>query len=128
MYLTTISYLQSDEVYLEALLQNLTNNPISLDQVSLEPSAYFDVKAMNKITLESGEEQWVFGPINRFNPNEFRQYLFCLTPKDHVKRDVKLLKSVTVIGKLDIIWTSGIGCRGHLQVRITLFAAAKCNN
>lgn len=89
--------------------------PISLNQVVLEPSVYFDVKPMNTVTLEDGTEQWVFGKVNRFNPNEFRQYLFCLTPKESVSHDIKLLKNVTVIGKLDIMWTSAIGASGHLQ-------------
>lgn len=102
-------------MYLEALLENLTNLPMRLDSVRLEPSAYFDVKNMNTIVNEDGSESWVFGPINRFNASEFRQYLFCLTPKQEVRENVKLLKTVTVIGKLDIMWTSGVGSRGHLQ-------------
>lgn len=106
---------ETDEVYLEALLENLTNLPMRMDSVKLEPSQYFDVTPMNTVADEDGGERWVFGKINRFNPNEFRQYLFCLTPKQDVLSNVKLLKSVTVIGKLDIVWTSGVGCNGHLQ-------------
>ena len=102
-------------MYLEALLQNLTNLPMCLDSVKLEPSSYFDVKSMNKVTTQEGNEEWVFGPVNRFSPNEFRQYLFCLNPKEEYRNNVKLLKNVTFIGKLDIMWTSGIGCKGHLQ-------------
>ncbi|XP_015785866.1 trafficking protein particle complex subunit 13 [Tetranychus urticae] len=105
---------ESDEVYLEALLQNLTNLPICLERVTLEPSQYFNVKGLNKVTID-GEEQWVFGKINRFNPMESRQYLFCLTPKPEVKANLKLLRSVTVIGRLDIVWISGIAVPGHLQ-------------
>lgn len=86
-----------------------------LDSVRLEPSPHFDVKNMNTIVNEDGTESWVFGSVNRFSPSEFRQYLFCLTPKPEVKENVKLLKTVTVIGKLDIMWTSGVGSRGHLQ-------------
>jgi hypothetical protein len=106
---------QSDEVYLEALLENLTNLPMSLDSVKLEPSQFFDVRQMNTIVDEDGAERWVFGKINRFNSSEFRQYLFCLTPKNEVKENIQLLKTITVIGKLDIMWTSGVGCKGHLQ-------------
>ena len=103
-------------MYLEALLQNLTNVPMSLTSVNLEPSAHFDCKALNKITSENGSrEEWVFGPVNRFQPNEFRQYFFCLSPKEEIRTNFKLLKTVTVIGKLDIVWMSGIGCHGHLQ-------------
>jgi hypothetical protein len=104
-------------VYLEALLENLTALPMRLDSVSLEPSAYFDVKNMNTILNPDGSEtdQLVFGPVNRFNSGEFRQYLFCLTPKESIREDVKLLRTITVIGKLDIMWTSGVGSKGHLQ-------------
>lgn len=102
-------------MYLETLLQNLTSLPISLDSVSLEPSVHFEVNAINKRIHGDGSEEWVFGSPNRFNPNDYRQYLFCLSPKPEVKCNKNLLKSVTVIGKLDIRWTSGIGCKGHLQ-------------
>lgn len=105
---------QSDEVYLEALLQNLTALPLCLERVSLDPSQYFDVKEMNKIFIND-QQQWVFGIINRFNPLESRQYLFCLTPQTELKKNSKHLRSITVIGKLDIMWTSAIGVRGHLQ-------------
>lgn len=102
-------------MYLEALLENLTNLPMSLDAVKLEPSQFFDIKSMNTVIDEDGTERWVFGKINRFNSNEFRQYLFCLTPKPEVRENIQLLKTITVIGKLDIMWTSGVGCKGHLQ-------------
>ena len=87
-----------------------------MDSVTLEPSAHFDVTAINKCkSQDDGSEEWVFGPLNRFNPKDFRQYLFCLSPKAEVKCNKNLLKTVTNIGKLDIRWTSGVGCKGHLQ-------------
>ncbi|CAG2183831.1 unnamed protein product, partial [Oppiella nova] len=46
---------------------------------------------------------------------ECRQYLFCLTPKPNIKYNSSVLKNLTEIGKLDIIWVTGIGERGHLQ-------------
>lgn len=105
----------SDEVYLEALLQNMTSTPICLERVMLEPSPHFDVKQMNTILDEDNSEQWVFGKVNRFNPQESRQYLFCLTPKQELKYNSSILKNLTAIGKLDIVWITGIGERGHLQ-------------
>ncbi|RWS24584.1 trafficking protein particle complex subunit 13-like protein [Leptotrombidium deliense] len=98
---------ENDEVYLESLLQNLTAIPLCLEKVSLEPSEYFIVKDMNKIESDNKREQ--------FNSNECRQYLFCLTPKPELRANINLLKSVTVIGKLDIVGTSAIGVKGHLQ-------------
>lgn len=100
---------------MEALLQNLTTTPISLERVMLEPSDYFDVKPMNTIIKEDKSEEWVFGQVNRFNPQECRQYLFCLTPKPDIRYNCNILKNTTEIGKLDIIWVTGIGEKGHLQ-------------
>jgi len=86
-----------------------------LERVMLEPSPYFDVKPMNTIVAEDNVEHWVFGKVNRFNSQECRQYLFCLTPKPNIKYNWSVLKNLTEIGKLDIIWVTGIGERGHLQ-------------
>ncbi|XP_074602253.1 trafficking protein particle complex subunit 13 [Brevipalpus obovatus] len=108
---------ENDEVFLEAQVENLTHLPICLEKVSLEPSQYFDVTEMNK-TLVDDKEQWVFGEINRFNPGESRQYLFGLTPKPKVQSDIKLLASVTNIGKLDIVWITSIGVNGRLQTSV----------
>ncbi len=41
--------------------------------------------------------------------------MFCLTPKGDARRNHKLLKSVTNIGKLDIVWRTNLGDRGRLQ-------------
>ena len=100
---------------MEALLQNMTTIPICLERVMLEPSPYFDVKPMNTIINEDNVEHWVFGKVNRFNSQECRQYLFCLTPKPNIKYNASILKNLTEIGKLDIVWVTGIGERGHLQ-------------
>ena len=85
-----------------------------LEKVVLEPSEHFDVREMNKIQVDGGE-QWVFGKNNVFNPFESRQYLFCLTPKSRYACNLKALRSVTVVGKLDIVWITGLGIHGHLQ-------------
>jgi len=38
---------QSDDVYLEAQIQNITPSPIYLDRVSLEPSSKYSVAPLN---------------------------------------------------------------------------------
>lgn len=57
----------------------------------------------------------VFGETNCINPLDSRQYLFCLTPKPGTVSYSKLSKNVTSIGKLDIVWRTGMGERGRLQ-------------
>ena len=57
----------------------------------------------------------VFGKVNYLNPMDTRQYLYFLTPKPDLLREVKVLKGVTNIGKLDIVWKTNLGERGRLQ-------------
>ncbi|KAH9521307.1 Trafficking protein particle complex subunit 13 [Dermatophagoides farinae] len=109
---TKFYYTECDEIYLEAMFQNSTNLPIQLKSVQFD-SVNFDVTSLN-FNLEC-KDQWIFGEINRLNPNELRQYLFVLTPKKDIRFNPSILKSVNTIGKLDIIWYSGIGEKGHIQ-------------
>lgn len=57
----------------------------------------------------------VFGKVNYLKPMDTRQYLYCLTPKAELYKDNKVLKGVTSIGKLDIVWRTNLGERGRLQ-------------
>ena len=44
-----------------------------------------------------------------------RQYLYCLKPKPEYAEKAGVIKGVTVIGKLDIVWKTNLGERGRLQ-------------
>lgn len=44
-----------------------------------------------------------------------RQYLYCLKPKPEFAEKAGVIKGVTVIGKLDIVWKTNLGERGRLQ-------------
>merc|ERR1719273_1399286 len=61
------------------------------------------------------EQIHVFGKYNYLQPQDSRQYLFCLTPRSDLKLNYKQLKGATNIGKLDIIWRSNFGEKGRLQ-------------
>lgn len=98
---------------MEALFQNLTNLPIQLKSVNLE-SNDFEVSSLNFMQNDTSEK-WVFGPVNRLDTMESRQYLFMLKPKQEARLNPALIKAITSIGKLDIVWLSGIGEKGHIQ-------------
>lgn len=49
------------------------------------------------------------------NPLDVQQFLYCLTPVPDVLNDPKVLKGVTNIGKLDIVWKTNMGEKGRLQ-------------
>ena len=70
---------------------------------------------MNHIEKETGKKCLVFGEINRFNYEDIRQYLFCLKIKKKYLNDLTPIGQINNVGKLNIIWTSATGIKGHLQ-------------
>ncbi|KAJ8722090.1 hypothetical protein PYW08_004492 [Mythimna loreyi] len=102
---------ESDDVYLEAQVQNITSGPIILEQVSLESSQQFNVKSLNEV--DDGIS--VFGDVTLLQPQESCQYLYCLTPRENISKEIKLLAAAKNIGKLDIVWRSNLGEKGRLQ-------------
>ncbi|KAE8738212.1 hypothetical protein FOCC_FOCC016318 [Frankliniella occidentalis] len=102
---------ESDEVYLEAQVQNITVGPICLEKVALESSHLFTVSALN--TSANGES--VFGKVNVLQSQSSRQFLYCLAPQPSLTVDCRLLSGATNIGKLDMVWRSNLGERGRLQ-------------
>lgn len=102
---------ESEDVYLEAQVQNITSGPITLEQVSLESSQQFTVRSLNEIN----DNVSVFGEVTLLQPQESCQYLYCLTPRENISKDIKLLAAAKNIGKLDIVWRSNLGEKGRLQ-------------
>lgn len=56
-----------------------------------------------------------FGKMSYLQPLDTRQYLYCLKPKPEYAEKAGVIKGVTVIGKLDIVWKTNLGERGRLQ-------------
>lgn len=129
--------MKSDEVYLEAQIQNLTAGPICLEKVALESSHLFSGKfsLITMLTMltkslklkmyldilvttlnTNDEEESIYGSnINRLDTGCSRQYLYCLQPQSSLLKDPKMMQNATNIGKLDIVWRSNLGERGRLQ-------------
>uniref|UniRef100_A0A2P2I030 Trafficking protein particle complex subunit 13-like n=1 Tax=Hirondellea gigas TaxID=1518452 RepID=A0A2P2I030_9CRUS len=124
----------SNEVLVEAGVENITSGPICLEKVTLEPSPHYNVVAIDSLypsltgstsSSPSSLPSSVFGNINVLNPHDTRQYLYCLTPKPgtNINR-INSNKEVgaasvppppNTIGKLDIVWRSNMGDKGRLQ-------------
>ncbi|NWJ01958.1 TPC13 protein, partial [Crypturellus undulatus] len=105
---------QIDEVFLEAQIQNITTSPVFMEKVSLEPSIMYNVAELN--TVDTSEERAsTFGSRTYLQPMDTCQYLYCLKPKQEFAEKDGVIKGVTVIGKLDIVWKTNLGERGRLQ-------------
>lgn len=102
---------ETDEVFLEALIQNITAGPICLEKVELESSDNYTATSLN--TLPNGES--VFNSRNMLQPQNSCQFLYCVKPVASIASDPKALKLANSIGKLDIVWRSNLGERGRLQ-------------
>ncbi|CAJ0955974.1 unnamed protein product, partial [Mesorhabditis belari] len=92
---------ESNDVFLEAQIENTSGGMMMLERVVLEPSDFYDSQA---ITPSPSAVQ--------LRPKDVRQFLFCLTPKNH---GISSPKEVTNIGKLDMQWRTAMGERGRLQ-------------
>lgn len=68
----------------------------------------------NEITPPQGNAQ-LFGLVNVVQPGEIRQYLYCLKPNEEARRDYRVLRGESNIGKLDLVWRTSLGDRGRLQ-------------
>ncbi|XP_063962541.1 trafficking protein particle complex subunit 13-like isoform X2 [Lytechinus pictus] len=107
---------QSDEVYLEAQIQNITQSPMCMEKVSLEPAADYIVEELNSTQTEDTSKKLIFGGFTYLNPMDTRQYLYCLKAKTQAGADrPSLIKGVSSIGKLDIVWKTTLGEKGRLQ-------------
>ncbi|CAL8093788.1 unnamed protein product [Orchesella dallaii] len=111
---------ESDEVFLEAQVQNITASSICLEKVDLEPSLAFTCVSMNKLSDTELITRKRFGiavtnvpkldiPNVMLDTDCSYQFLYRLTPRSEQAR------LSTNIGKLDIVWRSSMGERGRLQ-------------
>ncbi|RXN21416.1 trafficking particle complex subunit 13 isoform X2 [Labeo rohita] len=105
---------ETDEVFLEAQIQNITTSPMFMEKVSLEPSMMYNVTELNSVSSDI-ESESTFGKMSYLQPLDTRQYLYCLKPKPEFAEKAGVIKGVTVIGKLDIVWKTNLGERGRLQ-------------
>jgi hypothetical protein len=94
-------------------IQNITANVICLERVELEPpSESYTATPLNTTT----DGHSVFCSINKLQPQNSCQFLYCIKPVPAVANDLKTLKMATSIGKLDIVWrSSNLAERGRLQ-------------
>lgn len=99
---------ESDDVYLEAQVQNTSHLPMVLERVALEPSELYTAEQMSfENTVATSCK------LNFIKPNDTRQYLFRLKPDK--KQALKAYRGVTQVGKIDMVWFTTNGERGRLQ-------------
>ncbi len=75
----------------------MTSGHLCLEKVALEPSPMFRMASLNSVVMNKKEVP-VFGKINFLQPQDSRQYLFSLTPRNDLRTNYKQLRGATNIG------------------------------
>jgi hypothetical protein len=101
---------ESDEVFLEAQIQNTTHLPMCMERVSLEPSEYYSCTPLNG--LDTARDGSIFDTLPYLPPSAARQYLYQMKPKPEVAAS---LRGVTPLGRLEMVWRTTMGEKGRLQ-------------
>jgi hypothetical protein len=73
--------------------------------------------------IKAGDDQLVFGKYNFLQPQDSRQYLFCLTPRSDLKTNYKQLRGATNIGTHLLFNRECFIQRAALMIQRTLCAA-----
>ncbi|KAI6175929.1 hypothetical protein M3Y97_00743900 [Aphelenchoides bicaudatus] len=98
----------SNDVYLEAQIQNLCNSFIVLEKVDLQTSEFYRRNDSGIRNLKDRQTSI------QLNPQDIYQFLFCLSPNTS-EFSLTQFCGVSPIGKLDISWRSSLGEAGRLQ-------------
>lgn len=116
----TKAYNLKNDIYLEAQIQNIMPIPMFLYSVTLQAAAFYNATDLNDFKLvdgtseedDSGEPTTTFGKLTYLNPQDSRQYLYRLSPKD---ANDAAIRTNMQIGKLDVSWRTNLGEQGRLQ-------------
>ncbi|MFH4974549.1 hypothetical protein AB6A40_001258 [Gnathostoma spinigerum] len=113
----------NNDVYLEAQIENTSNAPMVLEKVSLEPSEYYTAHEIACPQNDAGQ----LSCDCYLKPKDVQQYLYCLRPKVQ-DYSLKYYRGGISIGKLDMVWRSSMGERGHLQTNSLERMAPGCGD
>lgn len=113
------TYPMDGDIYLEALIQNITTAPVFLQRVALQPNKAFiavDLNLTDEVAPGAGSdgkvvEETTFGVNSYLEPQNTRQYLYRLEPVDNSANS----QAATDVGRLDIVWRTNLGEMGRLR-------------
>ncbi|KAF4615305.1 hypothetical protein D9613_002848 [Agrocybe pediades] len=107
---------ERDKIFLEVHIQNLTHDAICFERMKLECSDGWDAEDVNVMLDEHGHESSIFsGPTSLIQPQDMRQYIYILTPKNSaVISAASTPGNILPLGRLDISWRSSFGEPGRL--------------
>ncbi|XP_012905966.1 trafficking protein particle complex subunit 13-like [Mustela nigripes] len=105
---------EKSDLFLEVQIQNISSSTVFIQKVSLNPPEMYTGEELNTIN-QAGEDECTFGTRTFLQSMEERQYLYYLKLKQEFSEKAGIIKGLTEMGKLDIIWKRNLGEMAMLQ-------------
>ena len=110
-----LSTVEREKIFLEVHIQNLTQDPICFERMSLECTDGWATVDGNVLHVGDDEQSMFSGSMALMQPQDIRQYIYILTPTSlELLPAVHVPGSIIPLGRLDISWKSSFGEPGRL--------------
>lgn len=110
-----LSTVEREKIFLEVHIQNLTQDAICFERMSLECTDGWAMVDGNMLHAGDDERSIFSGSMALMQPQDIRQYIYILTPKSiELFPTVHVPGSIIHLGRLDISWKSSFGEPGRL--------------
>ena len=110
-----LSTVEREKIFLEVHIQNLTQDAICFERMSLECTDGWAMVDGNMLHAGDDEQSIFSGSMALMQPQDIRQYIYILTPKSiELLPTVHVPGSIIHLGRLDISWKSSFGEPGRL--------------
>ncbi|XP_032705618.1 trafficking protein particle complex subunit 13-like [Lontra canadensis] len=105
---------EKSDLFLEVQIQNISSSTVFIQKVSLNLPEMYTGTELNTIN-QAGEDECTFGTRTFLQSMEERQYLYYLKLKQEFSEKAGIIRGLTEMGKLDIIWKRNLGEMAMLQ-------------
>ncbi|XP_027629333.1 trafficking protein particle complex subunit 13-like [Tupaia chinensis] len=103
-----------NDLFLEVQIHNVSSSTVFVQNVSLELSEMYTSVEFNTVNHD-GEDECTFGTRTFLQSNEGRQYLYHLWLKQEFSEKASIIRGVTEMGKLNIVWKRNLGEMAMLE-------------
>lgn len=105
---------EMSDLFLEVQIQNISSSTVFIKKVSVEPSEMYTGAELNTVN-QAGEDECTFGTRTFLQSMEGRQYLYHFQTKKEFLEKFGIIRGLTKMGKLDIVWKRNLGEMAMLQ-------------
>lgn len=110
-----LSTVEREKIFLEVHIQNLTQDAICFERMSLKCTDGWAMVDGNMLHAGDDERSIFSGSMTLMQPQDIRQYIYILTPKSiELLPTVHAPGSIIHLGRLDMSWKSSFGEPGRL--------------